>query len=350
MRRSTVTACRNASPNSAVHAARRVPLQLLAAGIFVVCYFAQPFDVFYSADSKYSVDTYIAAIREVTRSRQVALVIMVAWATVEIMRHRSALRLNGVLSWLVLSFLFILIASVGWADDPTLSAKRVFVALAVVWTAVALAQNLVVEEMARLLFWVSLATVVVGCVAEMALGTIAPLDPAYRFAGTMHPNSAGAYCACLILAGVALGRSANSGSPYRLGAAIGSVFLLLTKSRTSVSACLLGLMIYLIATSARARYWVVIASTVAAFAAVPLLFVDRTDAERLLDVVLMGRPESASTVVTLTGRTELWQTLLQYVYERPLLGFGYGSFWTPQRLEVLTQREGWVFGSAHSEY
>lgn len=37
---------------------------------------------------------------------------------------------------------------------------------------------------------------------------------------------------------------------------------------------------------------------------------------------------------TLTGRTEVWESLMPEVWARPLLGIGFGSFWTTERREL----------------
>ena len=55
---------------------------------------------------------------------------------------------------------------------------------------------------------------------------------------------------------------------------------------------------------------------------------------------------------TLTGRTEIWGTLLRSVAKRPLLGYGYYAFWSGLSGEsanaiVASQ---WVFGYAHNGY
>ena len=47
---------------------------------------------------------------------------------------------------------------------------------------------------------------------------------------------------------------------------------------------------------------------------------------------------------TLTGRTEIWASLLPDVMRQPFLGYGFGSFWT------MTRRAGHDIGEAHSGY
>jgi len=348
---STATGCRDASDHGAMRGTRGMPLWLFVAGVMAWCYFAQPLDLFYTIGPDITVDSHIRAIREGTLARQVSLLLMGIWAAVWIAVHRSMLHLDGRLAAFALLFLFIVAASIGWADDPLLSAKRAAALLTFAVCCVAIAQHVGLDHVASLAFWGSALAVGVSCGAELALGTFAPLDPAYRFAGIMHANLQGVYCACLTLAGVCLARRARQHAmAYAFGAGIGFAFLLLTKSRDSLVSVLVSLTFYFALTSARARYWLLIASTAGAIAAVPLLFADRGTAAPLWELLRLGRQEDVSTIMTLSGRTELWQGLLYYVYEQPLLGFGYGGFWTPQRLTALTQRAGWVFGSAHSQY
>lgn len=328
-----------------------MPFWLLVTGVMVLCYFAQPLDLFYTIGPGTSVDTHLRLIREGTPARQAALLIMGAWAAAWLVVHRSRLHLDGLLAAFPLLFLFIVVASIGWADDPGLSARRAAALLTFAVFCVGIAQHVGLHNAASLAFWGSALAVGVSAGAELALGTLAPFDPAYRFAGMMHPNVQGLYCACMTLAGISLARRAGPhAGAYAFGAGIGFACLLWTKSRVSLASALASVAFYCILTSARARYWLLIATTVSAIAAVPLIFVDARAAAPLWSLLSLGRQEDVSTIVTLTGRTDLWHALLQYVHERPLLGFGYGGFWTPERLTAITQREGWVFGSAHSQY
>ena len=55
---------------------------------------------------------------------------------------------------------------------------------------------------------------------------------------------------------------------------------------------------------------------------------------------------------TLTGRTEIWQGLMESVAKRPLLGFGYAAFWQGLNGEsanaILSSR--WIFAYAHNGF
>lgn len=56
--------------------------------------------------------------------------------------------------------------------------------------------------------------------------------------------------------------------------------------------------------------------------------------------------------VTLSGRTELWDTLWQFIQEKPWLGYGYGSFFSGESREanLLWQIHDWAPVHSHNGY
>lgn len=55
--------------------------------------------------------------------------------------------------------------------------------------------------------------------------------------------------------------------------------------------------------------------------------------------------------VTLTGRTELWDFVDGMIAQRPLIGFGYNTFFAmPSVIEQVTSRIGWSAPNAHNGY
>jgi O-antigen ligase len=53
----------------------------------------------------------------------------------------------------------------------------------------------------------------------------------------------------------------------------------------------------------------------------------------------------------LTGRGPLWQELLEdYVPQRALIGYGYGSFWSAEHIAELSKSQSWAIQSTHSSY
>jgi O-antigen ligase len=55
--------------------------------------------------------------------------------------------------------------------------------------------------------------------------------------------------------------------------------------------------------------------------------------------------------VTLTGRSEIWRTLLDFASHNPVLGVGYGGFWVPgdRELEALFTPQ-FILSQAHNGY
>jgi O-antigen ligase len=53
---------------------------------------------------------------------------------------------------------------------------------------------------------------------------------------------------------------------------------------------------------------------------------------------------------TLTGRTELWETLFYVALEKPIFGHGLGLFQRPEIMHAFSLDFGWVAKSAHNSY
>ncbi|MEQ8836136.1 MAG: O-antigen ligase family protein, partial [Lacipirellulaceae bacterium] len=49
-------------------------------------------------------------------------------------------------------------------------------------------------------------------------------------------------------------------------------------------------------------------------------------------------------------RIPLWEECAGQLAERPWLGFGYKSFWTPQRILKISHHQGWSIMQAHNGY
>jgi O-antigen ligase len=59
---------------------------------------------------------------------------------------------------------------------------------------------------------------------------------------------------------------------------------------------------------------------------------------------------SVETTTTLTGRVPLWQVLLPYVEQHPLLGAGFAAFWSPENIYQIQQITGFPWVSAHNGF
>lgn len=183
--------------------------------------------------------------------------------------------------------------------------------------------------------------------AELSVGTFAPLDLGFRFAGTTHPNMQGVNSGLLSLAALYLALCERRHRYwFLLVAGIGLAFLLLTKSRTALSSTLLA-QIFLIAVFSGPRQRAGLLTAAVFLGSLIALWFGRDLVERVLDAALLGRTYDAAS---LSGRVPLWRDLLEYFSQHPWLGVGYDGFWTPERIDAISESQSWPIASAHSAY
>jgi O-antigen ligase len=68
----------------------------------------------------------------------------------------------------------------------------------------------------------------------------------------------------------------------------------------------------------------------------------------LKNAIMLGRDPSTSD--SFSGRTELWEDVIYYIHRRPILGYGYGGFWTPTRTREISDNGQWGVPDSHSAY
>jgi O-antigen ligase len=64
----------------------------------------------------------------------------------------------------------------------------------------------------------------------------------------------------------------------------------------------------------------------------------------------LGRDARTSNPESLTGRVPLWNELLEMSAGHRTLGYGYGGFWIPDRIDEVSKDQGWGVSAAHSAY
>jgi O-antigen ligase len=161
-----------------------------------------------------------------------------------------------------------------------------------------------------------------------------------------HKNEASAVMVLFTFIGLFVGRIR--------GAVVGAViivpaltFLVFTQSKTSLAMLPFVLIISTIMARVR-RPAIGIAIALSGVAIFNILSVGSIYSEamrKLLDLVL--------TDSTFTGRTEVWQFVLDHVMERPITGFGFASFWgTPEVVYGMGGYAIWAntAGHAHNGY
>lgn len=261
--------------------------------------------------------------------------------------HSSVLRGNLPLAcFVVLAFLSIL-----WSGDASLTFRRSSEYLILCIGAAAAGRILGFRGVVWLAFLGSAGYLLIGLTAELLLGTFRPWGADYRFYGTLYPNEQAWNCVLLLISGSALVSQAHGVRriPYLMAMTLGCACLFLTKSRTSLVCGALALMFYWVGRlSPKERLALVLAGVqligVLSFA----MIVGSGAIKQLGRIVLAGREED--TYENFSGRIPLWSLCMEYVSARPLAGYGFNSFWTPEHIRIVSAQEGWAVPESHDGY
>jgi exopolysaccharide production protein ExoQ len=260
-------------------------------------------------------------------------------------RRREPFRPNGFMAWPLLFFLFWCYLSILWSDNMDLTVRRLGVLTFFSLGALAVALRFSLVDLVN---FVALSTgffLVVGFITEVVTGTFFLTG---QFSGTLHPNFQGASLGLLFLSTLTLARSTPQWRRlFYAVAAVAFIFLLMTKSRTAFGSTIIALMAFWTLESGSARKITLAINLVLIFALFILLFGEAL-LPSLTHGILMGREESTAT--TLSGRTLVWQECIRLASRFPFLGYGYSSFWTPDRASAITASQSWGVAEAHSAY
>jgi exopolysaccharide production protein ExoQ len=262
-------------------------------------------------------------------------------------RPGAQLRPRGAIGWLSLAYVAVFVLSVGWADDPHLTGRRVISFVMMVTAVAGLVRLLPPQALVSFALLGTGAYVLIAVVAELATGSFRPGSEFYRFSGVFHPNTLGAYCAFLAMAAVCSDRLRERRWLFVAVLGIAMTVLLLTRSRSGLVGLLLALAARWGALASLSRKLVAVLAS--AWIACAAFFV-AGDAvvPAAAEVVLMSRADSR--LETLSGRTDLWDELVHYAEDRPVLGYGLGGFWDARRVKQISLTQRWAVAEAHSTY
>ncbi|MFI5249497.1 MAG: O-antigen ligase family protein [Gemmatimonadales bacterium] len=257
-------------------------------------------------------------------------------------------RRRGILPFLLLIYVALAGGSLLWAADPGITGRRAVVFLIIVFAAFCFAQAWTLRDLLYFSLCANATSLILGLGGAIARGQFQPFAPGYRFSGFANPNLHGIEAACLIIACAAALRLGGRRGPLYGLLLYGAAILLLSRSRTAVAALVLAAA-FCGALAIRRSRLVAVALVVAgiAFAAVVFAPDILTGAHHAL---LLGRSAAAEDPTTLSGRTLLWNDLLDYAGDHPWLGYGFDSFWTPDHIAEISVKRGWVITQAHSGY
>lgn len=282
--------------------------------------------------------------------RQVALLSLGMFGIIGLMKKgRIRLKINGFLGWLILFFMFWGLLSISWGVDIELTFRKCVVFAMLWFGALAVAKHFSPKNILFLAFLSCGAFLIIGVCAEVILGKFHPFHSDYRFCGTLAPNHQGWNCVLLLIAGILLYKDVIRGRVFFiLTGLIALTFLVLTKSRSAFVSVILALFVYLALVSSIKRKLALILGVSLTFCLL-LLLVGEAFFPAIRHGILLGRGDPA-VVRTLTGRVPLWRECLQYIGERPFLGYGFNSFWTPKHVIDISEKVNWSVPGAHCGY
>ena len=283
-----------------------------------------------------------------------ALILLAGLALLK--RRERLLPLLRTNAFLVLLFLFIGL-SAAWSQFPYVSLKRfVRVSGSLLMALVVLTEEdpgRAVRDLLLLFFSITLSLSLLYIHAFPRLGIRVDENGFHSWVGLSYTkNNLGqlAHMAALFSLWALLERR-TAGRPWLAAGLLASALYLLagSGSMTSTGAFLLGAGLLLLLRGGRA----VIQRTTAFLVLLILLL---ATALPLASDLLLRRSLLQAAVtgsgrdLTFSGRTAIWEAVLEYILRRPAVGYGYGSFWLGDLGSDLWARFVWHPNQAHNGY
>lgn len=328
---------------------RQLPLSLLSA--FFCLMFAigltTPLEFPWSPDNATTTTAGHVSLTEHGSPTREGAVVLIAILSAYVLFNTRPLRpaKPNMISLLLTLFVLWAPMSLLWADDRGLAVKRVLVYLLLYLAVIALAAALSYYQLAVFAAVGCSAVIGLAIVTDLVIGRFMPLDPDYRLAGVLQPNDLGQYCAVLLFALICLARGQRHRALVGGGIVFGVISLLLTRSITSIVSSAAAVL-FVLALIASRRTIALVTTALMVILVWLSLSPLRISSNTLLTLEHSGNRSDS----TLQARIDLWREAAEYIQRRPLLGYGYGGFWTPQRIDTVASDQGWNLGSAHSEY
>ena len=257
------------------------------------------------------------------------LILAVSYLSVALVLIRYGRKARFLLyrNWVVVALVFLPFASSLWVEQtPGLVLQRSVAVLGTTLLGFALATRLSIEEQLRLMRWVFriMGFLSLACVLFFpSYGISHSVEGQGEWQGIFgYKNQLGAMMALSILVEWHLPATTRFSKLVKLVFLLISGVLLVFSNSVTPLVCLAAtLFLSEIYGFARQRlriplYAIVLAILLIAASGLTLLLVDSNSVTGVL-----GRSSN------LTGRTQIWNLVLSFISERPVLGYGYSGFW-----------------------
>jgi O-antigen ligase len=255
------------------------------------------------------------------------------------------------IAWTVLIPTFCLtvyiFASILWSDDAQMTMKRAITVGLVIVAGLGIGRVWSMQDYAWGIIIISSLCLALGVLVELQYRSFLSVAE-YRFSGLFHPAKQSFNCGFLLIASLSIFFSQGRRWVLII-AAVALAFLILTKARTGAAAAILASG-WLTWHYTSIRGWLIVGVAGLGLGIAGLLFYQGVTG-RALDttkIATMGRNEEAADPTKLTGRLPIWSHAFKEYTALPVLGYGYGAYWTMGRLEKFERRNGWPLYHSHS--
>jgi len=325
----------------------------LTAGVLGFLFFVTNHDVFVSRlpDYAHYDDTVIDVAVGTSIIRRISFFLLALLGIgLTIFSVRIPWKFNPWIALPMLGYVAWCCSSVLWSVEPAMGLKRVITLLCLHLCALGIGRRFEMRDLCWLMFVIMAGYFAIGLAVEIGLGTFRPWQSSHRFAGTLHPNSQAAHLTMMCLAAFAL---ATSDTKFRkwlyVMVVVGLVFIALARSRTNLAGALIALgAIAALRSSFKVKLIAMYLGVLAACTGLLILMLAGKDpVTQLFEAAMFGREDD---VASLNGRSFIWPVCWEYISQRPLLGYGYGSFWTPSRIEYFLEEIQFSIFEAHNGY
>ncbi|HCF28260.1 MAG TPA: polymerase [Cyanobacteria bacterium UBA11049] len=229
---------------------------------------------------------------------------------------------------IILLLVGIALVSVFWSDAPLITLRRGFALLGTTLFGVYFATRYTLKEQLQLLAWALGLAAVSSLIFSLALpayGIMHDSDVRGAFRGVYtHKNILGQMMVMSTLVFLLMAMNSHT-KRYLLWAGVGlSAALVLLSTSKGALVLLLNLLVLLPLYRAlrwnSSRMLLFLIAVAIVFGSIGTLFVSHQDAV----FGALGRD------ATLTGRTRIWDAVLDMIWQSPWLGYGYSAFWLGQ--------------------
>lgn len=225
-------------------------------------------------------------------------------------------------NWFLVALVFLALLSSLWAEMPDLVLRKGIGVCGTTLFGIALAVRFSLQDQLRILSWLFRIIAVLSLACVVLLPSYGISNEGDWLGIFEHKNALGSMMALSVLVEWQLPTDSRISKILRLFALLLSAVLLLFSDSITPTIALVGTLllieIYKFA-ALRLRlplYAIFLATSIVAAGGVMLLV---ANSDRVAGAV--GRSSN------LTGRTEIWSLVADFIPERPIVGYGYSGFW-----------------------